>query len=990
MHETQAQTSWLFNNQINQVNRLNPVSPLKHTLTGCKTSQSLDGVWKVRTFQPANYRQTFVQDLDLSGYQDIQVPGHLQLQGFGQIQYTNTAYPWYGHEDLAYGNVPLNNFQADYRLEFELDPDLLVDQVKLVFQGVESAFYVWLNGQFVGYSTDSFSTSAFDVTDLLSEGKNQLAVQVYQFASVSWLEDQDFFRFSGIFRSVTLEGRPSVRLEDLRITTELSHSYTQAAVTAHLLDHDADHFDVTFYDPMNKELTSFSTDLRSVEFVLERPMLWSAEQPWLYRLVIDVCNAQNEICDQVEQRIGVRQIEKAEGQILLNGKHLILHGVNRHEFHCEKGRAISREDMLHDILLMKQNNINAVRTSHYPNQDIFYELCDEYGIYVMDEANIETHGTWQNGFEEQPDDPLPGDHLEWRKAVLYRAENMVGAHKNHPSILFWSLGNESWYGDVLLEEAGWLRFKDPTRLVHYEGSWRSEEYEDCSDVISRMYLPPDQLRTLLETHPHQPVLLCEYLHSMGNSAGDLRSYIECEQFSNYHGGFIWDWMDQAISYVKKGQKRLGYGGDFGEVPNSGNFCGDGLLFADRSVSAKLAEVKAWYAPVQVYADAQGMWVANNQLFLDTSAYRFVYIQKTETEVLLEGEIEVDLKAGQSEFYPISWQRTEAESVCLVRVVLAEDTPWAPAGFELSFHQTVMGTYGFARAGHERIRLVEGKEYVGISHNGLEAIFDGTGLVSLSWQDQQWLSQKPRPIFSHAFTDNEKGAGMDNEMAFWTSATQFARVVERKVYFDPDEQFAIVQYRYALPFPFSQNKGCTLSYTFASPGMIGVDVLLDGSASMPDLPCFGMEFALQPFAHKLSYYGFGPWENYRDRRRGTRLDRFDQTVYQQLEPYLNPQECGNRTGVRWLAVGDGIHSLRFGQLKKAFEASVLPYSFEQLQLASHQEDLPISEATYVRILSAHMGVGGIDSWGTPVPAKDRLSAANSRKLSFTLCVQSEDQ
>lgn len=984
MTVTKADRRWLENPRTVQVNRLKPTSSMHRSLPDTQASQSLDGTWMVRASEKPVWNSDGLPGfLNNESFVPIQVPSELQLNGFGQIHYTNIAYPWDGKEEVAYGKTPSENLQAEYVLEFDLDPSLEKDDVRLVFKGVESAFYVWLNGRFVGYSTDSFTPASFDVTDLVREKDNQLVVLVYQFSSGSWLEDQDFFRFSGIFRSVELQGRKKVHLEDLKVTTTVDPENQKGRIRVQLRDQGADHFELTLKDPDGEILLRQQTELRDVCFELDKARFWSAEKPDLYTLEIRLLDEEDVLQEMVTQKVGIRQIEIVDGIAYLNGKRLMLHGVNRHEFSPAKGRAIGREEILTDLLTMKRNNINAVRTSHYPNQEEFYDLCDELGLYVMDEVNLETHGTWQWNGVEDGSDALPGNRIEWRDALLDRAESMYERDKNHPSILFWSLGNESWYGDDLLEEAAWLRLKDPTRPLHYESSFRSADYAGCSDVYSRMYAQVDELKEILENNPDKPVILCEYMHAMGNSVGSMYRYIQLEQYPHYQGGFIWDYIDQAIAYTNEdGQQVLGYGGDFNDHPNNGNFSGDGLVFANRRPSAKMQEVKALYAPIRIVPDEQGVQILNNNLFVDTKGYRFVYEQRIENAVILSGELEVDLQPGEYRHFDIDWIDTDQESVCTVSALLASETAYGQPGDEVSFGQNTLGKTEYYASVPDLIHRIEGTENIGYEFGKFKAMFNAQGLVSLRYDGQEWLKSIPRPVFAHAYTDNEIGYGFDQTSSYWYAASLFAKVTDFKEHFDEKGMFATLTYRYQLPYPCPSGTGCTLTYSIAAPGTIGVDLSMDPCRLLPDLPVFGLQFELPRKCDRFIYYGNGPQENYIDRQEGAKLGVFSSTAQQDVQPYLRPQETGNRTEMRWLELFNPKgQCMRFSKVGKPFEASVLPYSFEALQKANHQEELGPVTGTFVRIASQHMGVGGVDSWGTPVDPSDCLHAGNSRQIAF---------
>lgn len=990
---TVPELAWLNDPMITQINRLEPHSSMHRTIARKKCEQMLDGIWKVKTGEEPLDEAAFealADEMmgDISSFDDIPVPAHLQLHGHGQIQYTNTAYPWDGIEEVPYGKTPAHNLHAQYVLDFDLDPDLESENVQLVFDGVESAFYVWLNGSFVGYSTDSFTPAAFDVTSLLKEKDNRLCVLVFQFSSGSWLEDQDFFRFSGIFRSVKLEGRKSVYLEDFMIRTKVNEQLDVAAIELRLKDHGASSFALRLYDPDDALLFAEQMDVRSIALHLDHAKLWSAEVPNLYELVIDVLDENSNVCETIRQKVGIRHIEIEGGVILLNGKRLMLHGVNRHEFSMESGRVQTVDQIEHDVILMKQNNINALRTSHYPNREELYDLCDEYGLYVMDEANIETHGTWQAGFTEDPQDPLPGNKPVWKKAVMERAKAMFMRDKNHPSILFWSLGNESWYGDDLLEEAAWFRVADPDRLIHYESCFRSEDYSGCTDVISRMYASPEEIESILKAGPAKPVILCEYMHAMGNSLGGMYRYTRLEEYEQYQGGFIWDFADQALPVIKNGIEMPGYGGDFGDRPNNGNFSGNGIFFADRTPSAKLQEVKELYAPLRILPNENGVQILNTNLFTTTRQYHFKAVQKIEDRVIYSHEFDVRIFPGQYKHVHLDWRKTNEESVCTVTAHLAHDTAYAPEGYEIAFGQKVLRKPQVPHPLENGMKFVQGREYFGAQYGDIRFLFNQQGLVSIRKGEREWLEKMPKPVFSHAYTDNERGFEFDQSSAVWYAASLFSKTIDRTIEIDEERGFAQVIYRLSLPYPFMSSSWATLTYVVSAPGVLGVKLELPAVRYMPDLPVFGMEFKLPKSAADFTYYGYGPMENYSDRSCGARLDVFNDNAADNLQPYLKPQESGNRTGVRWLDLHDKEQTMRISRTGLPFEISVLPYSFSELQSADHQQELPASSGTWVRIAERHMGVGGIDSWGSPVPALDRLAASKKHSLNFLISFEEE--
>ncbi|MEY8403117.1 glycoside hydrolase family 2 TIM barrel-domain containing protein [Oscillospiraceae bacterium 44-34] len=612
-----ADLSWLTNPAIFQVNRLDA-----HSDHVCYASageaaqgqttlrQSLDGMWRFAwserpAARPADFWR---ENFDDSAFETIRVPGHMELQGYGQIQYINTLYPWDGHSELRPPEIDWEDCPVgSYVREFDLEPGLLGKKVCISFQGVEQAFFLWLNGHFVGYAEDSFTPSDFDLTPYVREKGNRLCAEVYKRSSAAWIEDQDFFRFSGIFRSVFLYAKPAVHLTDLWLQAGLKEDNTTGTLSVRLLLEGEGTVRMELHQPVQGtlfdgplELVPEGKYLRSQSFRFENVLLWNHDHPELYRATLTVTAPNGTVTEVVPYNVGFRWFELKNGLMLLNGERLVLNGVNRHEWNPDTGRAIGLADMTAAMDTFKRNNINAVRTCHYPNQTPWYHLCDQNGIYMMDEANLESHGSWQKLGKVEPSWNVPGSLPEWRDCVLDRAQSMFERDKNHVSILFWSCGNESYAGEVILAMADFFRKIDPSRLVHYEGVFHCREFARISDVESRMYAPPGEIRAYLEHGPQKPFILCEYMHDMGNSLGGMESYIRLgEEFPRYQGGFIWDYMDQALWHTDcNGRRVLGYGGDFGERQTDYAFSGNGIVFADGTEKPAMQEVRYWYSSPQ--------------------------------------------------------------------------------------------------------------------------------------------------------------------------------------------------------------------------------------------------------------------------------------------------------------------------------------------------------------------------------------------------------
>lgn len=579
--------------------------------------QSLNGKWKFKfACNPLNIPSKFYDpnntetDFDL-----INVPEHIEFAGYDRFQYINIMYNWEGKEQRlpAYTEgqgVPIGSFSKGkdnavgcYIKHFDLTPGLINQNVRIRFDGVEKAMYVWLNGNFLGYAEDSFTPSEFDLTPFIMENNNVLAVEVFKHSSASYLEDQDFFQFFGIFRSVTLIGTPLIHVEDIDIRTNLSNDLNTGDLTVKTRlnvkeTNNNSRIEADVIDADGRSIlrtkSNVSQTLRLQFNPIELVHLWSHESPYCYQLRINVFNGEGQLIEVAISDFGFRKIELVNKVIMLNSSRLIINGVNRHEWSAKSGRVITEVEMEQDIKIMKRNNINAVRTCHYPDQSIWYSLCDHSGIYVMAETDLETHGSWQNGTSWN----IPGSIPEWRMAVLDRAKSNFELLKNHPSIIFWSLGNESYAGSNLVSMNNYFKRVDSTRLTHYEGVSRVPQYADqISDVESRMYSSPSDLKDYLTNDPQKPLILCEYMHSMGNSLGGMGKYIELvSKYPMAQGGFLWDFIDQAIEIKDEvtGEKVLRYGGDFDDRPSDGEFSADGLLFADRNEKPAMKEVCKLY------------------------------------------------------------------------------------------------------------------------------------------------------------------------------------------------------------------------------------------------------------------------------------------------------------------------------------------------------------------------------------------------------------
>lgn len=1002
---------WLTDPEVFQVNREKAHSDhhfytseedRKQKTETSSMKQSLNGTWQ---FAYAGCPKERIADFyetgyDCSGFGTIQVPGHIQLQGYGQCQYVNTMYPWDGKEFLRPPYIlEEDNPVGSYVKYFTVDEPLGGMKTFLSFQGVETAFYVWLNGKFLGYSEDTFTPSEFEITEYLTEGENKLAVEVYQRSSASWLEDQDFWRFSGIFRDVYLYAVPKTHVRDLFVKPLLTNGYKDGYLELELSMTGSmeGEMQLELNDREGQCICSMQDIGLSEELNLSCTIPaahpWSAESPYLYELVLKIFDREGSLVEIVPQKLGFRSFEMIDNIMCINGKRIMFKGVNRHEFNPERGRSVTEEDMLWDIRFMKRNNINAVRTSHYPNQSRWYELCDEYGIYLIDETNLETHGTWQKLGACEPSWNVPGSLPEWKEAVLDRAASMLERDKNHPSILIWSCGNESYAGDDIKAMSDYFHEKDPTRLVHYEGVFWNRDYEDISDMESRMYAKPKDIAEFLESRKDKPYISCEYMHAMGNSCGGMHLYTDLEdKYEGYQGGFIWDYIDQSILVKEEeGQEIFTYGGDFDDRPSDYGFCTNGIVYADRKESPKAQEVKALYSNIRITVSETEAEIENRNLFISTEGYDFHFTMEKEGECIAERSEKIIAAPGETIKAPLQLPTiTEpGEYVCRVMARLAEDTEWAEKGYETAFGEHVKEILPAAEAGvsveeKKAFRVVYGDVNIGVKGKGFEAMFSKGegGLVSLRYDGQEYITRAPKISYWRATTDNDRGAKAEYSMAQWMIAGMGQRQIGSR--FSVEESAGSVKIVFVYEVPAVPAFEHSIAYTVDVSGKVDVEISYPGVKGAGNMPLFGIDFKLKKEFSDFSYYGFGPEENYIDRMKGAKLGVYESTAADNLSNYLYPQECGNRTGVRWVRVTDGKgKGLCFKRESAPFECSVLPYSAYELENAMHKEELPAVNYTWVRIIAKQMGVGGDDSWGAPVQSQYLLSAEEPARLKFSI-------
>lgn len=978
---------------------------------------SLDGIWKFHYAK--NDAQTIpgfeAEDYNCRPWDDIRVPAHIQMEGYDIPQYANIQYPWDGREDVWRDAVPTDfNPVASYVKYFTLPEGFVKNGLYISFQGVESGFALWLNGSYVGYSEDSFTPSEFDLTPYVKEGENKLALKVFKWTSSSWCEDQDFYRFSGIFRSVYLYTMPKVHVYDLKVQPVVAESLESADLVldmqicgkAETVEKSADDAKkqkvsakITLTGSRNaskniSDTIHFTDTAATIHFEkeVEHPKLWSAEHPELYTLTVELFDESGNCVEYISQNIGFRRFEMKDGIMTLNGKRIVFKGVNRHEFSSKTGRAVSKEEVLQDIITMKQNNINAIRTCHYPDASGIYELCDRYGLYMIAENNLESHGSWDAASHGLvPEDTIvPGDNMDWEPMMLDRVNSCYQRDKNHPAILIWSVGNESYGGKVIFDMSEKFRALDPHRLVHYEGIFNDRRYEGTSDMESQMYTSVENIKKFLAEHKEKPFICCEYTHAMGNSCGAMHKYTDLTDTEpRYQGGFIWDYIDQSI--LKKdryGQEFQAYGGDCGERPTDYNFSGNGICYGgERDASPKMQEVKFNYQNISVAFEEHSFTVVNKNLFADTSEYQCVVILQKNGTVVKKRKMDTNVAPLSSGTYEIPFLiPDDAEYAVTVSFVLREDTLWAEAGHEVAFGQKVYKKEVRSAVPEKPLQVVRGKVNIGVKGDDFDCLFSllNGGLVSYRYAGKEMIEKIPMPNFWRAPVDNDNGSMAPGRYAQWKIASMYISHRNGGMFdnvpttVEETEHSVTITYTYYMPTtPASK---CQVAYTVYGDGTVETKLTYDPVEGLPDMPEFGMMFKLNADYDNVEWYGYGPEETYADRRHGAKLGIYKNKAADNMAKYLVPQECGNKVGVRYAKVTDDRgRGLLFSGDELSFSA--LPYTPHELENAAHPYELPQVHYTVVRVALAQMGVGGDDSWGAWVHPEYHIDVTKPLEFTF---------
>ena len=955
-------------------------------LKGCRLASdnymTLNGTWKFNWVQNADQRPTDFYKVDFNdkGWDNIQVPGVWELNGYGDPIYVNVGYPWRSQYKNNPPYVPtVNNHVGTYRKEIELPADWKGRQIMAHFGSVTSNMYLWVNGKFVGYSEDSKLEAEFDLTKYLRPGKNIIAFQVFRWCDGTYLEDQDFFRYSGVGRDCYLYTRTANHIEDIRITPDLDAQYKDGTLQIDIQMKGKGTVDLKLLDKEGKEVTTAQvkgSGKQTASMTVSNPAKWTAETPNLYTLVANL-QENGKIIESIPVKVGFRKIELKNGQILVNGQAVLFKGADRHEMDPDKGYVVSRERMIQDIKRMKELNINAVRTCHYPDNNLWYDLCDEYGIYVVAEANVESHGMGY-GDETLAKNPL------FAKAHLERNQRNVQRGYNHPSIIFWSLGNEAGFGPNFEACYKWIKAEDKTRAVQYEQAGTNE----YTDIFCPMYYSYESCENYSKGNIDKPLIQCEYAHAMGNSQGGFKEYWDLvRKYPKYQGGFIWDFVDQSARwYTKDGKEFYGYGGDFNRYDASdNNFQNNGLISPDRVPNPHAHEVgyiyqNIWVKPVDLQKGEISIY--NENFFRDLSDFYAEWQLLANGEVLQSGIIN-DLKVGPQQTVNQKLNYT-LDNICPCKEVLLNvafklknTETLLPAGFAVAQQQLSVREYKAPenlltekKIAHDYTPapvvedndsyylIVKGENfYIDFERrSGYLSLYDVNGLSILDEGAQL------TPNFWRAPTDNDMGAGLQKKYLAWKNPEIKLTSLEHAT----ENGLVVVTAKYDMP---TVSAKLTLTYRINKEGAIEVtqSMTTDKNAKVSNMFRFGMRAALNKNLSNIQYYGRGPIENYSDRNNSTNIGKYAQTVDEQFYSYIRPQETGTKTDIRWWNQtnkgGNGIQLVG----KTPFSASALHYTMESLDDGlekdqRHSELVPQTDCVNFCIDKVQMGLGCVNSWG----------------------------
>ena len=967
---------------------------------GSKYFQSLNGEWKFYFSKNPGQRPIGFERLtyDVDDWDKINVPGHWEMQGYSVPIYLDEEYPFKPNPP----EVPFEyNTVGSYVKSFEVNNSWNGRDVFIHFGGVRSAFYIWLNGVFVGYNQGSKTPAEFDITELLKKGTNKVAVEVYRFSDGSYLEGQDTWRVSGLERDVYLYATPKARISDyfVRATLKENNRSADFSLTVDLYNPKRLKGKFNINITLSERTTIYSDSQRvsidsinSVKFSTSLLTVnpWSAEDPFLYDLNVSLMGPQGNLIETFNQKVGFKRVEIKNGNLILNGKTIMFRGVNRHEWDPIYGRSITEESMIKDISLMKQHNINAVRTSHYPNQVRWYELCNEFGLYVIDEANIEAHGMrfHEDGYGHISNDP------DWEAQWIDRGKRMVERDKNQPSVIMWSMGNEAGDGENFVKLYDWIKSRDDSRPVVYQPAW----YERHTDVIFPMYKNIEFISDYAEKGLDRPLILCEFAHAMGNSVGNLKDYWDTfEKYDALQGGFIWDWVDQTIlKEDKNGNEYWAYGGDFGEEysENDSNFCANGLVAADRSLNPHIHEVKKVFQPIKFSfvstSDSQSkIKIINQYDFIESDHLEFSWFVLENGQSFRSGTInKIKLSPNESKLVNIDhpFKSTPGTEYFLtVQAHTKRPHSLVPKGHLIAWEQFALPSNDInTSVNSSKISELSYEEHVDdieIIGNDFTIKFskDNGQLSKYLYKGNDFLKSGLEPYFWRAPTDNDLGNGMQRRTSIWRNAGRELKIKEVTHSIDNN----VVNIQVLSNHSSTKTELKTNYYIFGNGSMKVTHDLLSTDPQNPEIPRFGMRMSLPGDFTYLNWYGRGPHESYWDRKVSAAIGYYSGNVWAQTHPYVRPQETGNKTDIRWMAVSNGDIGVMI-KGSPTFDGSIHQYPYEDLDHVPHGQkhgklDLRPKDQIDWLIDYRQMGVGGDNSWGATPHSQYIL---NPSPVSFT--------
>lgn len=1002
-----------FNHQIFEENKLPPratffalESPELERKEDSKWYKNLNGDWKFHWVKDPKQRPTTFQNIDFndSDWTTIPVPANWEVEGFGKPIYLDERYPF----TTKWPEAPKDyNPVGTYRKEITLDEDFISKDVILHFAGAKSAMYVYINGEYVGYSQGSKTPAEFNITPYVKKGKNVIALQLFRWSDASYVESQDMLRMSGIERDVYLYKRPKLHISDYETKTTLDDSYKNgifnSTISVTNASNTAQNTEVTIqltegskvHHISNKtiEIPAGETAQYTFDAIIENIKKWSAETPNLYTIEIDVNHN-----TFVNRPVGFKRVEIKDAQVLINGEPVYFKGVDRHETDPHTGHVISKASMLKDITLMKQNNINAVRSAHYPNDPYWLDLCDKYGLYVIDEANIESHPL---AISEKTQ---IGNEMSWLPAHMARTKRMYYRDRNHPSIYSWSLGNEAGEGDVFRATYKWLKAQDNNRIVQYEPAGK----EDYTDIYCPMYPKPDYLINHGKSDSDKPSVMIEYCHAMGNSVGNLQDYWDIiETYSNLQGGYIWDWVDQSLEYKdENGKPYLAYGNDYHpDLPTDGNFLNNGLVDPYRNPHPHLSEVK------KVYEPAHFEYLGNGNLKLTNKNFFTDFSDKTMSWKLLEnGKVIANNKGITVNVLPqktititlkeLPKLQAEKEYILQVSLLQNKDENGLLRGHEIAWDEFVLqkefrSTNDLTKGGLLNVSTTEGVFKIKNDKTSLEIDSKSGEITSWSFQDKEITKQPIRPNFWRPPTDNDLGNGMDKWAKIWQEASyNYSATLISK----PQKVYGTVVFSTAYTTPNNEAK-VIVNYRLYQNGSLQVDyTFTPNTKELPNIPRLGMYFTLSNDFKEVSWYGKGPEESYWDRKTGQKTGVYSGKIVDQFKRYSRPQETGNKSEVRWMALTSKNLSLKVSS-SYLLNASTWPFAMTELDFTSdeagesasglvpvtkkHGADIKLGNTIQWNIDYLQMGVGGDTSWGRLVHSEYTIPANKTYQYSFTI-------